>query len=114
MDIVVTIPKSEYDNDDKETAYMMENQNEVFQFWVLKKVPKQLQEGDRIYFVKHGQIDSSMVVKFIETAKLQKCDVTGREWYADCLIWMQNLRDETNLNIKIKGFQGFRYKWWED
>jgi hypothetical protein len=36
MDIVVTIPKSEYQNDDKETAALLTDPN-AFQFWVLKR-----------------------------------------------------------------------------
>jgi hypothetical protein len=112
MDIVVTIPKSEYKNDDKETKFLEDNPD-AQQFWVLKKVPTKLQIGNKIYFVKHGQIESSMIIEGIEKCVLQKCDVTGREWTADCLLWLGNkIFDETGLNIKVKGFQGFRYKWW--
>ena len=111
MDIVVTIPKKEYKNDDKETEYYLNNE-ESYQFWALSKVPIRLNEEDRIYFIKNNKIESSMKIKRIEKCVLQKCDVTGREWKANCLLWMNDLKDETNLNIKIKGFQGFRYKWW--
>ncbi len=65
LDIVVTIPKSEYVNDDKETA--MYEQGGYEQFWQLSKQPKKINIGDIVYFVKNGFIESSMRVIRIET-----------------------------------------------
>jgi hypothetical protein len=110
MDIVVTIPKSEYKNDDLETEYFNKNPD-AYQFWVLSKQPKKLNVGDRVYFVKNNKIDSSMQFYMDEVAE-NICEVTGRRWNGYTL-YMNDLREE-NLPFEVKGFQGFRYKWWED
>lgn len=110
MDIVVTIPKHEYENDELETKEMVEN--DYVQFWTLSKIPKQLNIGDRIYFVKNKQIESSMKVIEIETNSSKVCETTGRKWSGNCQITMDELQDETHLMLHVQGFQGFRYKWW--
>lgn len=107
LDIVVTIPKSEYTNDDRETKVFEQGGYE--QFWQLSMRPKQLNINDRVYFVKYGRVESSMRVTRIETKATALCDVTGRKW-SGCLIYLDDLRIE---NIEsVKGFQGFRYRWW--
>jgi hypothetical protein len=107
MDIVVTIPKSEYANDDKETSDTQIHGYD--QFWTLSKVPKRLNIGDRVYFVKHGRIDSSMRVKRIQAQSQTQCETTGRTWNG-VQLFMNDMRDEDIGSAK--GFQGFRYKWW--
>lgn len=111
MDIVVTIPKSEYKNDDLETEYL-NNNSDAFQFWTFKRFPKNLNVGDRIYFVKNNKIESSMRVIRIPDYVQEVCEVTGRTWEGK-FVYMNDLRYE-NLPFEVKGFQGFRYKWWED
>jgi hypothetical protein len=109
IDIVVTIPKPEYENDDKETQDMLEK--DLVQFWTLSKVPRKLRIGDRVYFVKNGKIESSMrVVDIIENSTMT-CETTKRTWSGKCQIIMDDLRME-QLDIQVKGFQGFRYRWW--
>ena len=112
MDIVVTIPKSEYKNDNKENEDIAEKG--YIAFWMLSKTPKNLKIGDVVYFVKNNKIDSSMKVIEIKTKEedvLDVCETTGRAWVGKCQIFMDDLQKE-DLNIEIKGFQGFRYKWW--
>ena len=65
--------------------------------------------GDRVYFVKNGCIDTSMKVMRIEEKATAACEVTTHMWNG-CLIFMDDLRQE-QLE-QIKGFQGFRYRWW--
>jgi phage terminase large subunit-like protein len=110
VDIVVTIPKSEYDNDDAETRFLLLNPD-YYQFWTLSKVPNKLNIGDRIYFVKRNKIDSSMEVFDIKIDQEEHCDVTDRNWHGKCLVYFKEIREE-NINVEVKGFQGFRYKWW--
>ena len=109
MDIVVTIPKREYKNDDNETNFL-EKYPDAVQFWVLRTFPKKLSIGDRVYFVKNGCVESSMNVIRMGYEEAAKCDVTNRMWVG-CAIYMNDLRYEDGM-IKTKGFQGFRYKWW--
>jgi len=117
MDIVVTIPKNEYINDGLETKWFTE-QVEAYQFWTLSRTPQKLEIGDRVYFVKNNKIESSMNVFQIEHAEpckmiVEDCYITGRQWKGKCIIYMNGLRDE-DLLFEVNGFQGFRYKWWED
>lgn len=107
MDIIVTIPKSEYENDNAETKYFKENED-TYQFWTLSKVPKNTKAGDRIYFIKNNKIESSMRIFMLAEDNIQICKVTGRIWQGKCVIMMDDLREES-FDIKVKGFQGFRY-----
>lgn len=109
LDIVITIPKHEYENDDKETKDMLEK--DLVQFWTLSRVPKKLNIGDRVYFVKNGKIESSMRVIDIIQDSIMTCETTGMVWSGKCQIVVDDLRVE-QLDIKAQGFQGFRYKWW--
>lgn len=111
MDIVVTIPKSEYKNDDLETEFLKVNGG--YQFWSMNRIPKKLNEGDRVYFVRENKIESSMKIFNIEYNSKNTCEVTGRTWSRACTLCLCDMKEE-NLNIQVKGFQGFRYKWWED
>lgn len=112
MDIVVTIPKREYKNDDLETECLSKDENAI-QWWSMSKTPKKVKIGDRVYFVKNNKVESSMKVIDIELGSNRYCEVTYRFWNKGCNIIMNDLRYE-NLDIEVKGFQGFRYRWWED
>lgn len=115
MDIVVTIPKSEYENDTKETTVYKRGGYE--QFWALSKMPKKLKVRDRVWFVKNKKIDSSMIVSRISEGE-QKCEVTGRVWTGRCILFLTDLNEYSSVidgngnEVKVRGFQGFRYKWW--
>lgn len=115
MDIVVTIPRNEYINDEIETKWFTKNVG-TYQFWTLNKVPRKLKIGDRVYFVKNNKIESSMNVFQIEYAEpckfiVEDCYVTGRQWKGKCILYMNDLRYE-NFDFEVRGFQGFRYRWW--
>lgn len=107
LDIIVTIPKSEYMNDDIETKHM-EIDDSLVQFWTLSKVPKELKIGDRVYFIKKNKIESSMKVIDIKMNGESICQTTGRAWKGACQIYMDDLRYES-FDFVVRGFQGFRY-----
>lgn len=111
MDVVVTIPKKEYKNDDRETQAFMEEEGSC-QFWTFARKPTMLKVGDRMHFVKHGRVESSMRVFRIEQDTSQKCDVTERVWEGGLIAYMDDLQYHGTV-IESKGFQGFRYKWWD-
>jgi len=48
MDIVVTIPKLEYKNDDLENKDIKEKDYNAF--WTIGRIPKRLEVGNRVYF----------------------------------------------------------------
>lgn len=115
MDIVVTIPKNEYINDEVETKWFTKNLDS-YQFWTLNKIPKKLKCNDRIYFIKNNKVESSMNIFQIEYAEpckliIENCYVTGRQWKGKCILYMNDLKYE-DLPFEVKGFQGFRYRWW--
>jgi len=113
MDIVVTIPKHEYTNDDRETKDFLETEGSC-QFWVFKsRKPAKLAVGDRVHFVKNGRVESSMKVIEIRENVVQVCNTTGRSWGGRCIVFMNDLQYHETI-IESKGFQGFRYKWWGD
>jgi len=107
-DVVVTIPKSEYKNDDLETDKM--KKEGLTQFWNFKKLPKNLGIGSKIYFVKNGEVESYMVVFKIDQKTSEQCSTTGRNWEGN-IVHMKNLV-YLDKKIPCKGFQGYRYKWW--
>lgn len=107
MDIVVTIPRSEYENDDKELQDYLSNDG-MSMFWTLSTKPKQSSIGDRIYFVKNDRIERSMRIIEIKMGSTTRCETTGRNWSGRCQIIMNDLRKE-HFNHTVKGFQGFRY-----
>lgn len=108
LDIVVTIPKSEYSNDELESVDT--SRRNLIQFWKFSKSPKKTAIGKRIYFLKNNKIDSSGKIIKIEKNKEEKCQTTGRIWMGD-IFYFDDIKDE-NINISSRGFQGFRYKWW--
>jgi len=77
----------------------------------MNRIPKKLKELDRVYFVRENIIESSMEVFYIKYDSEDTCNVTNRIWHGKCTLCLNDLRKE-NLGIKVKGFQGFRYKWW--
>lgn len=107
MDIVVTIPKIEYQNDDVETM-QMQSDDGLVQFWTLPVIPKMLNVGDRIYFIKNQQVESSMKVINIVLDSKTTCETTGRVWSGKCQLFIDDLRKE-NYPFKVRGFQGLRY-----
>jgi hypothetical protein len=112
VDIVVTIPKNEYENDRIETEEFLSSR-EARQFWAMGRRPAKLDVGDRAYFVKNGLVESSMRVVGINTDATQKCDVTDRVWKGACILYLDDLQ-YCGLGIAIKGFRGFRYRWWQE
>ena len=105
LDILVTIPKTEYKNDDLEN---IDIENGSMAFWTLSRVPKELKVGDRVFFVKNNKIDSSMKVMDILLDNETTCETTGRVWKGKCQLILDNFKNEDNEEY-IKGFQGYRY-----
>jgi hypothetical protein len=109
MDIVVTIPQSEYENFAKEVEDMKKDP-ELQKFWTLPRVPKNLNTGDRMYFVQGGLVAYSVRVTRIEENSTTQCETTGRTWGGGCQVFGNDLREEAGP--EMRGFQGFRYRRW--
>lgn len=121
MDIVVTIPKSEYKTNEEERSVQKTADKFcpgfVYGFRVFPHKPN-VQIGDRIYFVRDGIVSySKEIFEVVGGNNFDKislvCDVTNRTWKGKCAVYFKNERDESHLGIQRKGFQGFRYRWWD-
>jgi hypothetical protein len=75
-------------------------------YWTMKRPPKKLKEGDRVYFAIKGEIQGYFIVNYfdpedkIETIVFKSdswVQLNGIEPWAFC-----------------KPFRGFRYQWWKD
>jgi hypothetical protein len=106
VDIIVTIPKTEVQNQKAEDAFVAQLHNQAVQFWKIHVKPVKLNKGDHVYFVDDGFI--TCYHTFIGYVSDPVCEVTGRVW------WGLNLLlacPATYLKTPIpkKGFQGFHY-----
>jgi len=106
MNIIVTIPKSEKKNIDKEEGFAKENSGEITQFWKIGRKPQNLNVGDKVYFVEDGLITCYQIFQGFEENPY--CEVTDRIWEGLnlILIYPPIYLDKP---IPMKGFQGFRY-----
>lgn len=108
MDIIVTVPKSELKNVAKEEAWAEKNANDhhCTCFWKMGRLPKNINPGDRVYFIHNGHIVNYNVVT--GTDYNAYCEVTGRDWDGPCLV-MKIPSVPLKNPVPMKGFQGFRY-----
>lgn len=111
-DIVVTIPKSEYENFELEKKDLLENDLQAF--WTLSKCPRRSKIGDKIYFVKDNKISYCMTVVDTKFNSEAQCHTTGRNWKGKFQLILDNFEELDNKIDNVRGFQGFRYRWWED
>ena len=104
MDIVVTIPRKEFGNIKKEDEWFKENPNSVW-FWAISRKPKNLNKGDRVFFVENNQITHYGV--FDDFIYNPVCEVTGRVWFGLNMLFRKPAVDIKPM--PYKGFRGFRY-----
>ena len=108
MDIIVTVPKKEFSNIEKEDSYasnLITRDMFPIQYWKVGRVPKNLNKGDKVYFLCDGIIKYYHI--FLGIVENPKCDVTGRIWEGINLIL--KYPEEKCEEMKMKGFRGFRY-----
>lgn len=109
MDIVVTTPKSEMANADKEAENCIKDGGGYY-FRVFNTIPCKIKPGEKVWYVEDGYVRGYAIVDRIEPAlKVRTCSTTGKPYRAfgytvfmraDSWIW-------TSLH-KMKGFQGYR------
>ena len=98
MDIVLTIPKKQYERHNDILKEVIDIDDRVL-LWVFKRIPK-IEVGEYVHFVKNGRVEYYMTV-------------IGKRGYKQQTLVMNNPVWHTEI-IAVRGFQGFRYKWWED
>lgn len=116
MNIVVTSPKT------VDLMHKVEAPSESF--WSLKRRPKKLKVGDVVWIVKNGYVVGGFSVRKIVFAKNPVRNAVGHNPSEVWRIWFGELIDDVELQeygildekgdpqIKVRGFQGFRYQWW--
>lgn len=85
MDIIVTIPKSEYEAIDKEIEWAEAKGTGLIKGWSMSRLPKNLEHGDRCYFIRNGHVEHYREILGIEDMEDFTCEVTGRYWKAPYL-----------------------------
>lgn len=104
MDIIVTVPRKEYQTDALEDELLRREGGRAF--WALNRRPEFLYPGDRVYFIKNGAVESSMRCLKVSYGR-KRCGLTDRMW-SGWLVTMDDLRPANGT--PMQGFRGFRYR----
>ena len=121
MDIIVTVPKSELKNILKERVWAEKEGAKAQKYWRVSKkctdtIPKNLQPGDRVYFVEDGKITCWQ--EFVqrdyyfddeEHPDSFYCEVTDREWGPGTYLVLKHPVHALKQTVSMRGFQGYRY-----
>ena len=111
MDIVITIPKSEYGNIDKEIEWAqglpIEDLRGTTKNWTVGRFPTKIEDGDRCYFIKDGQIVHYREIIGLDETSFT-CEVTNRDWSGP-MLELSPIPIALNEPVPMKGFRGWRY-----
>ena len=72
-------------------------------YWIFPRLPKRLEQGDRVYFATKGFIRGFFIVKDINENPLYFADVPENNIIWECNTW-KDIKP-----IQTKSFQGFKY-----
>ncbi|MDE2097993.1 MAG: hypothetical protein KGL39_12140 [Patescibacteria group bacterium] len=110
-DVVVTVPKGLWyewlDEGDLAKSEGPAPWNNVaeYHFWIPPMVAVDVQAGNRVYVVAHGKLRGyAPLVRLERVCKLRPS--------RSCLVRRGDAVAVT-IDEPIRGFQGFRYRWWE-
>lgn len=120
-DIVVCVPQTR----EGKANFYSKVADIGYAFWTMGRTPKTLKRHDWIWFVNRKRVEYGVEIKEIERGPLEAIeDAYGynppvpkngcRLHFFDSIgaqCWTQD--DSDFPYIPSKGFQGFRYKWWE-
>jgi hypothetical protein len=105
LDIVVTIPITEYENDSIVNDEFFVDEDSCCVMSVSRK-PEHLKHGNRVHFVKNNRVEYSMRVLSINGHIHEQ---TKNVYYN---IFLDDLQ-YAKTTIEVQEFKGFRYKWWD-
>jgi hypothetical protein len=101
----VTVPKAELVNIAREDEFS-QLYGDVVEFWAIRRKPKDLNIGDRVYFVQGGVV--SYYHLFMGFVYDPVCEVTGRVWRGlNLLLKCPEIKLEHP--IPHNSFRGFHY-----
>ena len=106
MDVVVTVPKGLWAEWIAEGDLPGEEAEYASHFWISTKSPlPRIKRGERVYIVAHGKLRGYAPLEQIEpTCRLRQS--------SSCLLRHGGAVAVT-IPEPIRGFQGWRYRWWE-
>ena len=104
-DVVVTVPKGMWQEWIEEGDLPGEPEGDyVSHFWIPKQGLPTISTGERVYIVAHGKLRGYAPI----IGREQSCRLLpGRA----CLI-RRNGAEAVTIPEPIRGFQGWRYRWW--
>jgi hypothetical protein len=103
-DIVVTVPKGQWQSWIAEGDLPGEAPEYESHFWIGNSALPPIEPGERVYIVAHGKLRGYAPL----VRKEQRCQLNPR---ASCLVRTGNAVAVT-IDEPIRGFQGWRYAWW--
>lgn len=112
-DVVVTVPKGLWDEwlEEGDAAFLDGHsepapwdQEAEYHFWLAHPLPA-INRGARVYIVAHGKLRGYAPLVRIE----QRCRLRPQR---GCLVRRGDAVAVT-IDEPIRGFQGWRYRWWE-
>lgn len=103
-DVVVTVPKGMWEDWIEEGDLPGEDAEYESHFWLGGALPK-MAPGDRVYIVAHGKLRGYAPLVGIE----RRCRLRPS---VGCLLRRGDAQAVT-LSEPIRGFQGWRYRWWD-
>ena len=77
----------------------------LYCWWDMKRVPKDFEVGDRIYFVVKKEVRGYFVSNYFDPA----CTEHAIEWDSDTWTPIDGVHEW----MFCEPFRGFRYRWWD-
>lgn len=108
MDIIVTTPKSQ-SKLAAEEAEELKMFGGGFYFRVFRKRPKNLNIGDRVFYVEDGYVRGFLKVTEIIDQEINICETSGNDFGSGVRVEMDAKDWKWIKPIPMKGFQGWRY-----
>lgn len=105
MDVVVTVPKGMWEEWIDEGDLPGDEAEYDSHFWFRGPFPH-VNPGDRVYIVAHGKLRGYAPLVEVEI----RCRL--RHDGVSCFL-RQGGAEAVTIDESIRGFQGYRYRWWE-
>ena len=106
MDIIITLPKSNYWENYEQELETVSDEKQVMNFKT-PSLPKNTIIGDKCYIVHDGYIRGWMKIVGFEKNNKFKCSTTSTEWEGTFI--QRSGKFNYISPIEYKGFQGWRY-----
>lgn len=100
-DVVVTVPKSRWEEWIAEGSLPGAPEDDEFFFWINAVSLPKIERGERVYIVAHGRLRgfAPLTRIFRDACGAALCRKGGAV--------------AATIDEPIRGFQGWRYRWWE-